>query len=92
MAWHRHRIKRMKQAKKRHTQNVSAKRNLKSLTKQLLALIKDKKIDDAKTQLRKLIKAYATTAKRGIIHRENASRHISRLTQKVNALTIVAKT
>lgn len=91
MAWHRHRIKRRKQSKKRQVQNVSAKRTLKSLTKQFLAFIKDKKTEEAKTHLRKLIKAYATSAKRGIIHKKNASRHISRLTHKVNALTIVAK-
>lgn len=91
MAWHRHRIKRRKQSKKRQAQNVSAKRTLKSLIKQLLVLIKDKKAEEAKTHLRKLIKAYATTAKRGILHKKNASRHISRLTQKVNALMAVEK-
>lgn len=91
MAWHRHRIKRRKQSRKRQIQNVGAKRTLKSLTKQLLALIKDKKIDAAKTYLKKIIKAYATTAKRGILHKKNASRHISRLTKKVNALTTVTK-
>lgn len=86
MAWHKHRLKRLKQSKKRHARNISAKRKLKALTKELLALIKEKKIDEAKTLLRKVVSAYATTAKRGIIHKKNASRHISRLTKKVNSL------
>jgi len=86
MAWHRHRIKRVKQSKKRNTRNVNTKRVLKTITKQLLTLIKEKNKDEAKTQLKKVIKAYATSAKRGIIHKSNASRHISRLTKQVNAL------
>lgn len=86
MAWHRHRIKRRKQSKKKQTRNISAKRTLKILTKKLMSLVKEKKVTEAKTQLRKIEKAYATTAKRGIIHKRNASRHISRLTQKVNNL------
>jgi small subunit ribosomal protein S20 len=86
MAWHRHRIKRVKQSKKKNTKNVNTKRMLKSNTKQLLELIKEKKTAEAKTQLKKVVKAYATSAKRGILHKSNASRHISRLTKQVNAL------
>lgn len=86
MAWHRHRVKRAKQNKKSNTRNVSAKRALKVLTKKLLTLIKEKKVEEAKTQLEKLTKAYATSAKRGIVHHKNASRHISRLTIKVNKI------
>jgi len=86
MAWHRHRIKRLKQSRKKRARNVAAKRTLKTLTKKLLELIKEKKIEDAKTHLKKLISTYAITAKRGIIHKKNASRHISRLTKKVNTL------
>jgi small subunit ribosomal protein S20 len=91
MAWHRHRMKRVKQNKRKNTQNVNTKRILKTLTKQLLALIKEKKLDEAKTHLKKTVKAYATSAKRGILHKNNASRHIGRLTKKVNALEVPAK-
>lgn len=86
MAWHRHRIKRLKQSKKSRARNMAAKRTLKTLIKKLLELIKEKKIDEAKSHLKKIISAYATSAKRGIIHKKNASRHISRLTKRVNAL------
>lgn len=88
MAWHRHREKRLKQSKKNRGRNVAAKRTLKTLTKKLLELIKEKKINDAKSHLKKLISAYATTAKRGIVHKKNASRHTSRLTKKVNTLKV----
>jgi len=86
MAWHRHREKRLKQGKKNQAKNVAAKRSLKTLTKQLLALIKDKKADEATAQLKKVTKAYATSSKRGVLHKKNASRHISRLSAKVNTL------
>lgn len=91
MAWHRHREKRTKQSKKKNATNIAAKRNLKTLIKQLLQLIKDKKVNESKDQLKKIIKASSTMAKRGIIHKNNASRHISRLTKKVNGL-ILGKT
>ena len=86
MPWHRSRVKRMKQAEKRHRRNVASKRKLKGLTKKLLALIKEKKHSEAKDFLKEVTSVYATTAKRGIIHPNNASRHISRLTKKVNSL------
>lgn len=87
MVWHRHRAKRIKQSKKNRARNLSGKKKLKNLTKELLALITEKKVDKAKTHLKKVVSAYATTAKRGIINKKNASRRISNLTRKVNALT-----
>ena len=86
MAWHKHRLKRAKQSKQNRAKNIGGKRKIKTETKELLALIKDKKQDEAKMKLSKVIKTYATTAKRGILHKKNASRHISRLTRKVNSL------
>lgn len=86
MPWHRSRVKRLKQSQKHHRRNVSAKRNLKDLTKKLLALVKEKKVPEAKKLLKEVTSAYATTAKRSTIHHKNASRHISRLTKKVNAI------
>lgn len=86
MAWHRHRIKRLKQSKKNRSRNVAAKRTIKTLIKELLVVIKEKKIEEAKAILKKLISTYAKTSKRGIIHKKNASRHISRLTKRVNSL------
>lgn len=86
MPWHKSRLKRLKQADKAHRKNISAKRNLKGLIKKLLVLIKEKKVSEAKDLLKKIKSAYASTAKRGIIHHKNASRHISRLAKKVNTL------
>lgn len=86
MAWHKHRIKRLKQSKRKRTRNVAAKRTLKTLIKELLLLLKEKKLEDAKIRLKKITSTYAKTAKRGIVKRKTASRHISRLTKKVNKL------
>lgn len=86
MAWHRSRQKRLKQSKKNRNRNISAKSKLKELTKELLALVNAKKVPEAKETLKKISGEYAKTAKRGIIKKENSSRHISRLTKKVNAL------
>jgi len=86
MACHRHREKRLKENHKNHNKNVSAKRALKKSHKQLLLLIEEKKIDEAKSGLNKLVSAYAKTAKRGIINKNKVSRHISSITKKVNSL------
>ena len=86
MAWHRSRIKRMKQAKKNRNRNVSAKKTIKATTKEILALINGKKAKESQELLEKVKSTYATTAKRGIITKNSASRKISRLTKKVNTL------
>ena len=86
MACHRHREKRLKENQKNHTKNVSAKRALKRAHKQLLVLIKEKKINEVKPALNKLISAYAKMAKRGILTKHKSSRSISNITKKVNSL------
>lgn len=86
MAHHSHRLKRLRQNEKKKATNLSAKKTLKKATKDFLVLVNDKKTGEAKENLKKITSAYATTAKRGIINKKRASRKISRLAKKVNAL------
>lgn len=90
MAWHRSREKRLKQGKKRRGLNTGNKRRIKDLGKKVLALIKEKKSTEAKELLKQISATYQSSAKKGVIHSNNASRHISRLTKKINALTTAA--
>lgn len=86
MAWHQHRIKRLKQAEKRRKRNLAAKRRYKKATKEFLALIKENKLEEAKAMFKNIQSIFASTARREIIHKNKASRHIGRLAQKLNQL------
>jgi small subunit ribosomal protein S20 len=48
--------------------------------------VEDKKKADAAAALKTAAPSLAKAASKGIIHKKNASRKISRLTKKVNAL------
>lgn len=54
--------------------------------KGLIEVIKEKKKDEATNMLRMATSIINETACRGMIHKKNASRKISRLTKKVNAI------
>ncbi len=87
MAWHRAREKKLKQDDRKKSKNTGTKRRLKDLNKKLLSSIKDKKTTEAKELLKQVSKSYQATAQKGVIHKNNASRHIARLTKKVNAIS-----
>ena len=44
-------------------------------------------VDEAQSRLKEAISVIDRTASKGVIHKNHASRRISRLTRKVNALT-----
>ena len=46
--------------------------------------------EEVREALRKAISVVAKTASKGTIHKKNASRKISRLTKRVNAITAAA--
>jgi small subunit ribosomal protein S20 len=48
--------------------------------------IADKKIDDAKPSLREATAALSKAVSKGVLKRNTASRRVSRLAQRVNAL------
>jgi len=71
--------KRVRADRKRHQQNLNITSELKTLTRNLQALIKEKKTDQARQTIQKLTKRLDQAASKGLLHRNTASRKKSRL-------------
>jgi small subunit ribosomal protein S20 len=84
---HKSTIRRARQANRRHERNRATMNAVKTLIKRVQAATADKKVDDAKTLLREAASAIAKAASKGALKRNTASRRISRLTLRVNALS-----
>jgi len=80
-------MKRARQAKARALRNRSVKSKIKTLSKKVERAVMDKNIDSATQALREAISAIDKAAQKGIIHRNNAARRVSRLTRLVNMLS-----
>ena len=86
MATHKSAIKRQKQAEKKHEINKSVKSMLKTLAKKVEQAVEAKNADVAKDAMVKAMKAYDKAASAGILHKNTASRKISRLSTKVGKI------
>jgi len=75
----------IKQSAKRGLRNQSVKSELKTETKKFLDLVASKKMDEAKKQLTYLITQLDKAKSKGIVHKNTASRKISRLMKKVKS-------
>ena len=75
----------IKQSAKRGLRNQSVKSELKTETKKFLDLISSKKMDEAKKQLTYLITQLDKAQSKGIVHKNTASRKISRLMKKIKS-------
>lgn len=76
--------KAIRQSAKRNEQNVVYKDKIKSLVKQARAFVAEKKLADAKKLLPDIYAAFDKAAKVGVIKKNNASRHKSRLTKLID--------
>ncbi len=76
--------KRLRQSEKRHALNLSYKRKMKKLVKEIRELIAEKKRSAAKKLLPESYKIIDKAAKIGVIKKNTASRKKSRLTKAVN--------
>ena len=83
-ARHKSAIKRKRQAEKKHLVNKSVKSMLKTLTKKVEQAVAAKNTGLAKESLVKAMQALDKAASRGIIHKNMASRKISRLSARVS--------
>lgn len=72
-------MKRLRQNRGRHLRNKSTRSFLHTLKKKFLKACEDNKAEEAERLFRDVSSAFQKGAKRGIIHRNNASRNISRL-------------
>lgn len=89
MANHKSAIKRAKQGEERKLRNRSRKTRMKNVVKNVLEAVSSKSSESAVERLKTAISVIDKTASKGVIHKNNAARQISRLTRKVNALSAV---
>ena len=84
-------IKRDRQSKKRNERNRIERTKIRGVVKTVEASVKAGAKDTSTGALQKAIKTISSAKSKGIIHRNNAARKISRLTRKVNALSKTAE-
>ncbi|MEW6571063.1 MAG: 30S ribosomal protein S20 [Nitrospirota bacterium] len=80
-------IKRARQSDKRYLRNQAVRSSLKTVIKKVESAISAGDRDKAGSALTEAIKKLTGAASKGVIHKNTASRKISRLTKKVNAVT-----
>jgi small subunit ribosomal protein S20 len=83
MADHASAFKQARKSKKRHARNQLVLTSLKTLVKRMNTAVASKNPDEAKALLSKAVSAFDRAVTKGILHRNTASRKISRLTLKV---------
>lgn len=78
--------KRARQAERRRLRNASARSNMRTFIKKVLAAVDTGNKDEAQQAYVKAVSVIDKAANKGIIHRNKAARHKSRLNAKVKAL------
>ncbi len=78
--------KRARQAIKRRTRNASHRSQVRTYIKKVVSAVDAGDADAASTALADAIPIIDRMADKGIMHRNKAARHKSRLTSKVNSL------
>jgi len=86
LANHKSAEKRDRQGKERQQRNAAAKSMVKTKVKSVLTAVNAKNKENSIKALQETAPALSKAASKGLIHKKNASRKISRLTKKVNAL------
>ena len=79
-------IKRVRQSEKRRQRNRSVLRGTKTIVKKVKAAVEQKNGDLAQSLLRQANSTLQKAVSKGTLKRNAASRHISRLTLRVNQL------
>ncbi len=83
---HKSTIKAARQALKRHQRNRTIQSSVKGILKKVLTAVEEKNADEARAGLREAASALGKAVSKGVLKPNTASRRISRLTVKVNAL------
>jgi small subunit ribosomal protein S20 len=78
--------KRDRQNKKHKIRNAAVKSKTKTEIKKVLAAVEELDKDSSEKALKSAITVIKKAASKGVYHKNNASRKVSRLTKKVNAL------
>jgi len=90
VANHKSAEKRSRQAQAQRLRNRMNKSKIKTVVGKLDEAVASGSTDEAKEALRKAISVVAKIASKGTIHKKTASRKISRLTKRVNAMNTAA--
>ncbi len=77
--------KRARQAEKRNARNRAVKSKVKGAIKTMETSVKAKDAEASAQALKEAVKAITCASSKGILHKNNAARKISRLTKKANA-------
>jgi small subunit ribosomal protein S20 len=86
LANHKSALKRNRQNIKKNARNSSIKSNLRNSVKKLRANIAKKDKDQSQAELKDVVVKLDKAVTKNILHRNNASKKISRLTKQVNSL------
>ena len=87
MANHKSSVKRHRQNLKRHARNQGVKSRIRTLAKKVREAIESKDAGAAAAHLTVVGKALDKAVSRGVLHRNNASRRLSRLAHQVHHLS-----
>ena len=86
MANHKSAIKRARQSEERRIRNRSQKTRMKNAIKSVEQAVSSNTTENAAEKLREAISVIHKTAQKGVIHKNQASRKISRITLRMNNL------
>ena len=87
MATHKSAEKRHRQSEKRRARNHALKSRLRTLVKRVENALQRKNTADAESELRVAARELDKAVTKGLLHRNNASRRLSRLTLRLNGLS-----
>ena len=87
MPTHKDAEKRMRQSARLRMRNRHYRSMMRSQIKKLRAAVDGGSVEEAKAQLPKAVSVIQRVAQKGIIHRRQAARRVSRLTLAVNKLS-----
>ncbi len=80
-------IKRAKQAERRRLRNKAVLSRVKGVVKKARTAIQENDVDGSQVQVKAAQVALHKAATKGVIHRNTASRRLSRLARNANAVT-----
>ncbi|OSM06789.1 30S ribosomal protein S20 [Magnetofaba australis] len=86
MANHKSALKRIRQTAKRTERNSQAKAHMRTITKRVATAVEAGDVDQAKSSLQDAISVLDLSAKKGIIHKNQASRRVKRLNARVKKM------
>lgn len=79
-------IKRTRQAQKRNLRNASIRSKIKTVSKRIEEAITEKNQENVKKFLKEIVRAVNSAVSKGVMHKNTASRKISRLSKLANTV------